>query len=351
MSQSTKRTIKQKLIKTTNLIVNITLVVYMTSASFLVAAPAGQAETDTFSLDLPGETVDQFSLELPNVDVDNEWNSRGVTVNWPTEWDTTSCNWDPAGDESPSEIDLYGEESALPAVFYKWTDEYVFFRERVTGNPSGPGGFAQQSWVVLIQGDGDYYDYMATLNGSPNGPSDQVQLWKNWSGFASINWDPIMNDPAEMIVGHGDASIYARPPLADGLGNYFVDWAVPTLALTIFGVDQDDTFWFATSANANNFNKDHLDCYEAPDPICGDGIVQPEIGEECDGDAPQACTTGNGYSGTQICLMPNNDRPPVQYCTWGNCETTENCGDGIMNGTEECDGDDGVSGGQVCSNE
>jgi len=61
---------------------------------------------------------------------------------WPDDgdWDTpANCNCDDAGDESPSPLDLDG----CPAVYYYFGEDYAFFRERVNGDPSGPGGFGQ----------------------------------------------------------------------------------------------------------------------------------------------------------------------------------------------------------------
>jgi len=76
---------------------------------------------------------------------------------------------------------------------------------------------------------------------------------------------------------------------------------------------------------------------QQPSPVCGNDIV--EQGEECDGNSPQACTTQDGYSGTKTCVD----------CVWGNCETNESCGDGIKNGNEECDGQEGIEEGQTCT--
>lgn len=53
----------------------------------------------------------------------------------------------------------------------------------------------------------------------------------------------------------------------------------------------------------------------------------------CENGDVTACETNDGYSGEQSC----NDDPTV--CAWGDCLTDEYCGDGIINGPEECDGD------------
>jgi len=45
----------------------------------------------------------------------------------------------------------------------------------------------------------------------------------------------------------------------------------------------------------------NFDC-QSRGPYCGDGIVQPEFGEECDGD--QSCSTWDNQPGKHVCL-PN----------------------------------------------
>jgi len=54
---------------------------------------------------------------------------------------------------------------------------------------------------------------------------------------------------------------------------------------------------------------------------------------ECEFGNSQACTI-NSYAGTQTC---------ADDCRWNTCQTTQSCGDGIINGNEVCD--DGTSNG------
>jgi len=70
---------------------------------------------------------------------------------------------------------------------------------------------------------------------------------------------------------------------------------------------------------------------------CGDGTVNNT--EECDGDAPRSCTTLAGYAGTQSC----------SGCIWAECQTSQSCGDGVKNGNEQCDGQDGIGAHQSCN--
>lgn len=73
-------------------------------------------------------------------------------------------------------------------------------------------------------------------------------------------------------------------------------------------------------------------------PYCGDKVVN-QSWEKCDGNAPQACTTASGYTGTKSC----------NSCIWGECVPTQSCGDGTVNGTETCD--NGDANGQACTAE
>ena len=70
-------------------------------------------------------------------------------------------------------------------------------------------------------------------------------------------------------------------------------------------------------------------------PVCGNNII--EGAETCDSNL-QSCTI-NGYSGTQSCNS--------QCSGWNTCITTQSCGDGQINGNEQCDV--GNQNGIVCS--
>ncbi len=214
---------------------------------------------------------------------------------WPTVWLTPDCNTDPS-DESPSQLDIISidivGDGYHPAVYYAEDENYLYLRERVEGDPNGPPGmFTQHNWVVVNEQTGDdYYDYLFTLNGN----DELVQIWENTVKAAIIDWDPIFNDPAETVIWSGSTSVYARID-SDGEGHWFVSWTVPK-TYGNFTLGENPTLYFSTSGNANNYNKDHLDCYE--ELFCGDGIVtEPEQCEYPD-------TFDNTYCSqtTQECL-------------------------------------------------
>ncbi|MBA7504695.1 hypothetical protein ES706_03349 [subsurface metagenome] len=177
---------------------------------------------------------------------------------WPSDiqWThPTDCYCDPQEDEYPAQLDLIGNDT-IPAVYYYFGADHAFFRERVRGDPSGTNNFTQNAWVVLFDlPEPGNYEYLLSLDGK----DEKVQLWNN-TVKESLVWDPILKDPAENIVWANSTATYANIT-DDGTGHYFVDWAIPLTELTPLGITANTTMYFCTSANANNFNKDYLDCY------------------------------------------------------------------------------------------
>jgi len=179
---------------------------------------------------------------------------------WPnnTQWTPPSdCYCDPQDQpHGESYLDLVGNDTIGPAAYYYFGTDYAFFRERVEGDPSGhPSKFAQAVWVVLFDlPEAGNYEYLLSLNGK----NETVELWENTVKKYLI-WNPILKDPAEDIVWSNSTADYARI-VADETGHYFVDWAIPLTDLPT-NITASTKMYFCTSADANNYNKDYLDCY------------------------------------------------------------------------------------------
>ncbi len=197
-----------------------------------------------------------------------------LAVTWPTTWTPIGdCAEDePAGD-NPGTVDLVGA-AGLPGAFLHIDADYLYLRERIFTSPAGSGGFANVSWVVLLQtanGNPFFYQWLISLNGS----AEEVGLWENDQATASpVSFSPIFNDPAETKVFSGPAITLAQDVVAGstigGAQNHFVDWAIPRSELTARGIDPEASlYWFATSANANNYNKDTLACPFSPTTTLG----------------------------------------------------------------------------------
>lgn len=98
----------------------------------------------------------------------------------------------------------------------------------------------------------------------------------------------------------------------------------------------DEGFESGTLRCASDCTFDTSTCEEEPGPMCGDGAVNGT--EECDGtELGGATCESEGFDGGTIACS-------------GTCELDTSacfsCGDGIVNGTEECDGTD--LGGATC---
>lgn len=68
--------------------------------------------------------------------------------------------------------------------------------------------------------------------------------------------------------------------------------------------------------------------------ICGNGLVEHGVGEVCDGNT-KPCEAAYGYRGAFACLRGGDNK-----CKgWSDeCKPIDKCGDGVVNGTEVCDG-------------
>jgi hypothetical protein len=193
---------------------------------------------------------------------------RAVAITWPTSFNAIgACGEnEPFGDKTPSTLDLVGSAGAN-AAFIQLDSTYLYLRQRVATNPSHPSGFTSDNWVVLLQvatGNPFQYQYLIALDGV----SEEVQLWRN-DVASNISFNPIFNDPAESKIFSDTTANLARiVPAGTSIGgnpNYFVDWAIPLSVLAANGIDPSlALYWFATSANANNYNKDTLNCPFTP---------------------------------------------------------------------------------------
>ena len=193
---------------------------------------------------------------------------------------------EPAGDESPSAVDLVGDAAHAPA-FAAHDASFLYFRYRVNGDPAGSGGFHSYAWNMLLQvPSGNPFQYQYEL--SVNGKSDTVEIWANTSAM-DVDFSPLFNDPAEVqLFSQAAGSVpLARHLVAgdstfDGDADYFVDVAFPVATLVAKGIiataaDLDATLFFpATATNANNYNKGYLNAPFSPGAVLAiDKTVAP----------------------------------------------------------------------------
>jgi hypothetical protein len=203
---------------------------------------------------------------------------------------------EPQSEDSPASTDLVGT-AVFPAIHVAFDSDYLYFRYRVNEDPSGPRGFAQNSWVALMQtpdGNAFQHQYQLGLNGigapdsfgnSGSQVGDTIEIWKN-DLAEEVVFDPLFNDPSETRQfaqrydysgpGTTNTTPLARITLAtDGstfgsTPDYFVEFAFPVSVLIAHGVigsaaDLAQSIFFpATSTDASQYNQDHLACRFLP---------------------------------------------------------------------------------------
>jgi len=208
-------------------------------------------------------------------------------------WIDLGCTiGDPPDDITPRSVDLVGDPSYPPA-YIGVDSNYLYFRYRVNKDPSGVDGFDQNAWVALLQvpsGNPFQYQYNLALNGKTddddfgntgNNARDTIQISQN-TAPENFDFNPIFNDPTEVRIfsqryDFASGATVNTTPLArslatgdgsnfSGNGDFFVEFAFPISVMIAKGVitsasDLDDSLFLpATSANANNYNKDLLSC-------------------------------------------------------------------------------------------
>jgi hypothetical protein len=162
----------------------------------------------------------------------------------------------------------------------------------------------------------------------------------------------VVNGGEQCDDGVNDGTFYAcnpdctiAPQCGDGIVQpEYGEECEPTLA--------DDPF--CTAACRLPVRCNERDCLYAP--YCGDGVDQPEYGEECEP------TTENDPHCSFLCRFPEcgngilewpeqcDDGAVLNIGKYGFCAPTcifaAHCGDGIVNGPEECDhgADNGIDG-------
>jgi uncharacterized repeat protein (TIGR01451 family) len=170
---------------------------------------------------------------------------------------------------SPAAASFAGDRANLPA-FYAYDADYLYFRYRMDANPSGPGGFTQDSWTALMQvpsGDPFEYQYELALNGN----TDTIEIWQN-TNAQPVDFSPLFHDTPEkqlFTVPYSTESLARTVPANtsfNGQADWFVDFAFPVPTLVATGViasagDLAQALFFpATSTNPNNYNKSYLNC-------------------------------------------------------------------------------------------
>ena len=91
--------------------------------------------------------------------------------------------------------------AAQAPAFYAFDADYLYFRYRMNGDPTGSGGFAQYAWTALMQvpsGNPFQYQYQLSLNGQ----TDTIEVWEN-TNAQDIDFSPLFHDDAEVKL-HGE---------------------------------------------------------------------------------------------------------------------------------------------------
>lgn len=213
---------------------------------------------------------------------------------WPIQWIPYTKNNIPIGDpidESPASTDIVGS-TGLPAVFYQWDGDAVFFRMRLRSNPVSGGNLVNFNWGILISTNSTVtsYDWLATVNGQDG----TLEIWENFrkqppNSFADqaegLNRGaPFVPNFSESI----DFSDNVRvTPVDDGsnfggVTNYFLDFQFnfnTFSSLLEINEGSHISFIYFTATSNRNANKDIVPDGRTPSESFGDFItLMPDPG-------------------------------------------------------------------------
>lgn len=231
---------------------------------------------------------------------------------------------DPVGDVSPVETDIVGS-TAFPAAYYGYDGTNIYFRIRLNADPRFKTGFKNFAWGVLFDTDGNpsTYEWVLAVNGTNN----SVDLIQNTVAIPNS-----FNDQAEGTDGKGKPNftqpivnydIARAAPTGDGSSfgggtNYFIDFFIPKAALfPLLGITDQTAlrFFFFTSTNNNNFNKDFIGSGQTlssafSDPLTiagGDVRAQLSVTQTIDG-APLTLVAGQSSTVNGTIIITNTGR-------------------------------------------
>jgi uncharacterized repeat protein (TIGR01451 family) len=208
-------------------------------------------------------------------------------------WMPLGCGKGAATNVTPADIDLIGD-ATHPAAYVAYDTNFLYFRYRVAGDPSGPGGFDQLAWNALMQAPTSklYNPFQYQYELSFLGKNDTIQIWANTSPEDVQQAIQLFNDPAETRLFWQPYNPPNQSPLARSLKavgpdgsafGYFLDFAFPIAILRDNGVIQSANdlgqalFYPATAADPNNYNKAYFSCgaFEATTTLAIDTSVTP----------------------------------------------------------------------------
>jgi hypothetical protein len=186
---------------------------------------------------------------------------------WPASWTAYkfangSDIVDPEGESgiSPDDVDVSSDGGTNPSVYTAYDGTNVFFRVRLLGDPtdSKKGGFDSAFWLVQVETASDNVIHAVIgLNGKPV-DTDYVYVADSAGGTVTQVYATPFDNSAP-AAGAGARAV------ADGLGQWFVDFQVPFSYITTVSGDTITPatpvrliFGSSQAANLATINKDAL---------------------------------------------------------------------------------------------